>query len=403
MNAHNRRRLVSLVALCLFVALCVAPLIATAGPTYPLPDGYNYTVLRGDSWSSISRRTGITVAELKALNPAAVRPRDWLWIGERLYIPAQPSLPPPEAGDSPCGYWYQVSRSDSWHRLAQKTGVPLAELWRVNPLQVSRVLWLYTGRWLWIPGPCGVQPDFVGPVAPAPAGPVAAQPAATQAPAAVPPAAAHGASPTLAVKATGVLTPTAPGVAPAAAITPTATTAPGGAPAAPAAATAQPTAGVSAPGLAVTPTMPITPALPAATAIAPAAPLTGTPPARTPVAAAPVTATVQAAATPPAGAAVSPTRPVTATIAPGLVAAVSPTPATGTVPTVTSIAGALPTVTATARATPAAVAAATTAAPAPGQAAQPQGLPIGWRIAIGGGLAAAAGGGGYALWRRRRA
>ena len=87
-------------------------------------DGTYYTVKTGDSWSVISRRTGVSIAALKLANPQALRRHDWVLIGERLCVPSRPSTP--QAGSTPIpvqpgGSWYYVKRGDTWNSVARHT------------------------------------------------------------------------------------------------------------------------------------------------------------------------------------------------------------------------------------------------------------------------------------------
>lgn len=50
------------------------------------------------------------------------------------------------------GYWYQVMRGDTWNKVSRTTGVPVAELWAANPKAVNAEQWLYVGQRLWVPG-----------------------------------------------------------------------------------------------------------------------------------------------------------------------------------------------------------------------------------------------------------
>ncbi len=125
-------------ALALLLALIIAlPVGAQEG------DGYWYIVRRGDSWTSISARTGVSVAELQRANPQAIHRFYWLYRGERLWIPRP-------RGES--GYWYTVQRGDSWSSISYRTGVSVRDLQRANPQAIHRFHWLYRGERLWIPG-----------------------------------------------------------------------------------------------------------------------------------------------------------------------------------------------------------------------------------------------------------
>ncbi len=105
-------------------------------------EGFWYTVQRGDTWTSISARTGVSVAELLKANPRAIRPRLWLLRGERIWIPRPGGL---------VGYWYTVRRGDSWTSIAQRTGVSVRRLIQANPQAVRPRLWLLRGERIWIP------------------------------------------------------------------------------------------------------------------------------------------------------------------------------------------------------------------------------------------------------------
>lgn len=124
-------------------------------------DGYYYTVKTGDTWIIISRRTGVTVANLKVANPQALRRNDWVLIGEKLCIPAQAPTPEINATPTavqPSGYWYQVRRGDTWNSVARAHGATVAELWAANPDAVNELQWLYVGQRLWIPARATATP-----------------------------------------------------------------------------------------------------------------------------------------------------------------------------------------------------------------------------------------------------
>ena len=70
---------------------------ANATPTAAQPSGYWYQVRRGDTWNSVARAQGATVAELWAANPDAVNELQWLYVGQRLWIPARATATPTPA------------------------------------------------------------------------------------------------------------------------------------------------------------------------------------------------------------------------------------------------------------------------------------------------------------------
>jgi len=61
-------------------------------------EGYWYVVRPGDSWWSISARTGVPVGVLQGYNPHALHPNLWLWVGDRIWIPTN-------LARSGRGYW----------------------------------------------------------------------------------------------------------------------------------------------------------------------------------------------------------------------------------------------------------------------------------------------------------
>ena len=63
----RRQSLVSLALLVALLGLLILPAIVQADNNPP--EGYYYTVRQGDTWSNVSHRTGVSVAELKRLNP----------------------------------------------------------------------------------------------------------------------------------------------------------------------------------------------------------------------------------------------------------------------------------------------------------------------------------------------
>jgi LysM repeat protein len=49
------------------------------------------------------------------------------------------------------GYWYQVKPGDTWNKISRATGISVRELWAANPGLVNRQQWLYIGQRVWIP------------------------------------------------------------------------------------------------------------------------------------------------------------------------------------------------------------------------------------------------------------
>jgi LysM repeat protein len=93
-----RRRWLTAAALLLALYFGAA-LLATpdaAAQTATPAAASTYVVQPGDSWTSVSRKTGLTIRELQAANPGSVRASGWLIVGEELVIPGA-ATPPPAA------------------------------------------------------------------------------------------------------------------------------------------------------------------------------------------------------------------------------------------------------------------------------------------------------------------
>ncbi|MEZ4729245.1 MAG: LysM peptidoglycan-binding domain-containing protein [Caldilineaceae bacterium] len=96
-------------------------------PADQAENGYTYTVQRGDNWYSVATRTGLTIAELRAANPQAVRSSGWLITGEKLFIPASQ----PVATTT-----YTVQPGESWSVIAKKFGISIQLLKAANPRSI---------------------------------------------------------------------------------------------------------------------------------------------------------------------------------------------------------------------------------------------------------------------------
>jgi len=111
------------------------------------PGGFFYTIRAGDTYFSLARRFGISVAAIIAANPG-VDP-DRLQIGQQICIPAPVPAPPCPGGT------YTIRPGDTFFRLARRFGTTVEALMDANPgvdpdrLQVGQVICLPPG----IPGP----------------------------------------------------------------------------------------------------------------------------------------------------------------------------------------------------------------------------------------------------------
>jgi LysM repeat protein len=130
-----------------WIAALAAILMATA--MFAQEGGYTYTVQVGDNWTIVAQRVGLTVEELRAANPQAIRPSGWLRTGEKLFIPT-----PPEAVEE----YYEVQRGDGWTIIAEKYDIPTRLLQAANPRSMRAGEILYVGERLLIPAQAQAQP-----------------------------------------------------------------------------------------------------------------------------------------------------------------------------------------------------------------------------------------------------
>ena len=152
-----------------------APEVAAPAPaTAPAPAAQDYTVVKGDTFSIIARKFGVTIKAIEDANPG-VQPTK-MQIGQKLHIPAPAavaSAAAPAAGMSAGGEQaYTVKSGDTIWGLSHKFGIKESALRAANNLQAGSVL--KVGQKLKIPA-----------AATAPAAPAAA-PEATPAPPAAP-------------------------------------------------------------------------------------------------------------------------------------------------------------------------------------------------------------------------
>ncbi len=198
----SSRRYLALVITILVVAITLS--LFHTQTTAASAGGYWYTVQPGDSWWKLSQNTGIPMVALQAANPKISHYRDWLIIGEAIWIPKMDH-----------NYYYVVRPGDSWLSVSLLTGVSGAKLRAANPKQARDAHgWLYVGDRLTVPV-AGGMPQAGGTASPtAPAASPTAPATATMTPTAMLPVTA-----TATITATVTMTPT---LAPTATVTPTA-------------------------------------------------------------------------------------------------------------------------------------------------------------------------------------
>jgi LysM repeat protein len=111
---------------------------------------YAYTVLPGDSWPVVAQRTGISIHNLQAANPQAIRPNGWLATGEKLAIPVPVD---PQTGSAPSTMIYTVQPGDSWSSISEQFGIRIILLQAVNADSVRQAGILRIGEEILIPPP----------------------------------------------------------------------------------------------------------------------------------------------------------------------------------------------------------------------------------------------------------
>lgn len=111
-----------------------------------------YVVKRGDTWSRIAHRAGVSVALIKEANNTR---SDMLRPGQRVYVPipggGEEEGYPSERTTTPIkSGTYVVKRGDTLSHIANRTGVPVKKLMAVNDLSSAKSL--RAGQKITIPG-----------------------------------------------------------------------------------------------------------------------------------------------------------------------------------------------------------------------------------------------------------
>lgn len=124
----------------------------------PCPGGFSYTIRAGDTFFSIARRFGTTVAALQAANPGVDPNR--LQVGQQICVPA----PAPGPGACPGGFLYTIRAGDTFFALASRFGVTVQALTSANPGVNPNNL--RVGQQICIPAPAptpspGTCPGFI--------------------------------------------------------------------------------------------------------------------------------------------------------------------------------------------------------------------------------------------------
>jgi LysM repeat protein len=136
----------------------------TAPSPLPAPPatGNVYVVQPGDTLLGIALRHGVTVSRLATLNGLAWN--SWLYVGQRLVVPAGNDTPNPTPPSTTDGT-YLVQRGDTLFSIARRHGTTVTALRAANNLTSNRI---YAGQRLTLPGESAPPSQPPGPTTPAP-------------------------------------------------------------------------------------------------------------------------------------------------------------------------------------------------------------------------------------------
>ena len=93
----------------------------------------SYTVVKGDSWWTISQKAGQKLSAVLKANKATTKTK--LLVGKNVCLPKGSKTTAavvPVQDASTCEVTYKTVRNDSWSRIAQKKKVTLQELLKIN-------------------------------------------------------------------------------------------------------------------------------------------------------------------------------------------------------------------------------------------------------------------------------
>jgi LysM repeat protein len=120
----------------------------------PVPGGSSYTVVSGDTLSSIAVNAGVSLAALEAVNPQITN-ASLIFVGEVINLPSGAVIPVTGGGGPvvtpvPGGSSYTVVSGDTLSRIAANFGVTLAALEAANP-QITNFSLIFPGNVITIP------------------------------------------------------------------------------------------------------------------------------------------------------------------------------------------------------------------------------------------------------------
>lgn len=146
------RRLKWIIPVVVLLSLLISSVAVAAGPAAPAQQwggGYWYPVKFGDTLSSVSRATGVSVWAIAQAN-GLYYPYT-IYAGKSLWIPGWAPNPQPVPPPYSCGYWRPVYFGDTLYTIAYATGVSAHAIAAANGLYNWNLI--YAGRSLWIPCP----------------------------------------------------------------------------------------------------------------------------------------------------------------------------------------------------------------------------------------------------------
>jgi hypothetical protein len=139
------RRLKWIVPLVVVMSLLISS-VAFAAPAQW--GGYWYTVRYGDTLFSIGRYTGVNPWSIASAN--GLPNPNYIWAGQRLWIPGGPSYHPPSPPHyGGCGYWRPVYGGETLYSIAGATGMNAWTIAAAN--HIYNLNLIYAGMSLWIP------------------------------------------------------------------------------------------------------------------------------------------------------------------------------------------------------------------------------------------------------------
>jgi LysM repeat protein len=158
----------------------------------PVAQAEDYTVIKGDTFASIAKKSGVTTKSIQDANPGVDARR--LKIGQKLHLPATSSAPNVSAtpgmtpmADANAGgeQTYKVKSGDTLTSIAKHFHVTVKAIESANNLNTTRIT---VGKVLKVPGSAAPAP---APVPPAEMTPPPVAPVTTSAPAPASPMPAH--------------------------------------------------------------------------------------------------------------------------------------------------------------------------------------------------------------------